>query len=65
MLTCKKCNNKLNWEDTHDAEGGVLEGYLIERQIWTCPHCQTDYCVSARINFCEKDIIFEDLVENE
>lgn len=40
---CKHCHNELEWEDTFDTEGGIQEGYLIERQVWTCPNCHKDY----------------------
>lgn len=63
MLTCK-CGSKLEWEDTSDVEGGILEGYIIEQQLWTCPNCQTEYSVQARVNFKESDIEIDQVLEN-
>lgn len=63
MLTCK-CGSKLEWEDTSDVEGGILEGYIIEQQLWTCPNCQTEYFVQARVNFKESDIEIDQVLEN-
>ena len=63
MLTCK-CGSKLNWEDTSDVEGGILEGYIIEHQLWTCPNCETEYCVQARVNFTKDNIEIDQVLEN-
>lgn len=64
MLTCNKCGMELEWDDTTDVEGGILEGYIIEQQLWVCPECGKVYCVSARVNFRESDIDFYEVLEN-
>lgn len=64
MLTCNECGTELKWEDTTDVEGGILEGYIREQQIWECPKCGTDYCVQASVNFRESDIEIDEVVEN-
>lgn len=63
MLTCK-CGNELNWEDTIDVEGGLLEGYITEQQLWCCSKCGSDYCVQASISFKESDIKIDEVLEN-
>ena len=50
MLECC-CNNvELEWKETFDVEGGILEGYIIEHQIWECPECGQAYEVQLRVN---------------
>lgn len=44
---CKQCGKLLEWLDTVDWEGGIAEGSIRERQIWTCEHCQKDYIIGA------------------
>ena len=39
---CKVCGRDLDWEDTLDCCGGLLEGYVVERQLWSCEHCGRD-----------------------
>ena len=53
---CKNCGHQLDWEDTIDIEGGINEGYIIERQIWGCEKCDTSYVVEKRAYIKENDI---------
>lgn len=62
---CKHCHNELEWEDTFDTEGGIQEGYLIERQVWTCPNCHKDYIIEQKATFLENDIDIIYFEENE
>ena len=64
MLTCNECGTELKWEDTTDVEGGILEGYIREQQIWERPKCGKVYCVSTSISFSQKDIKIEEVLEN-
>ena len=45
---CKHCGHRLEWVDTYDSEGGIMEGYYIERQLWVCEHCQKSYIIQQR-----------------
>lgn len=63
MLECKKCGGRLNWEDTVNFEGGILEGYLLEEQIYICENCNTNYNIQARVNFRNNEIEFDEPVE--
>ena len=55
-LRCKKCNEVLEHYDTIDHNGGIDEGYLVERQIWGCKKCNTDYMIEKRAEIKESDI---------
>ena len=55
-LKCKKCNGELEYYDTIDHEGGLDEGYIIERQVWGCEKCDTSYVVEKRADIKESDI---------
>lgn len=53
---CKKCGKELEWADTIDHEGGIQEGYIIERQIWTCEDCDISYVIEQRADFQKQDV---------
>lgn len=61
-IKCKHCHSELEWADTFRHEGGIMEGYLIEHQVWTCPNCQKDYVITQRVDFEEGYIT--DMTEN-
>lgn len=42
---CKYCGGRLEWVDTIDCEGGIMEGYYTERQRWLCLKCGKDYLI--------------------
>lgn len=64
MLTCK-CGNELKWEDTSDVEGGILEGYIIEQQLWECPKCKQTYEVQLRANVDLQQAEVKEILEVE
>lgn len=53
---CKVCGRDLDWEDTLDCCGGLLEGYVVERQLWSCEHCGRDYIIELQISVKPEDI---------
>lgn len=53
---CKYCGKLLDQTDTIDREGGINEGYIIERQLWTCEHCQKDYIIEKQIYIKDEDV---------
>lgn len=55
-FNCKKCGQPLDHEDTMDTEGGINEGYIIERQLWCCSHCHKDYVITQRADINEGDV---------
>lgn len=55
---CKQCGNPLEWEDTYDVSGGLLDGHLLERQLWTCPHCQKDYVIEQECELCKPQVVY-------
>lgn len=58
-LKCCNCGNNLDLEDTFDFDGGIMEGYLIERQLWSCSRCQKEYIIIQRVDFEEGEIIYK------
>lgn len=58
-LKCCNCGNDLDLEDVFDHEGGIMEGFLIENQVWSCPHCQKEYIITQRVDFEEGQIIYK------
>ena len=55
-LLCKQCGNPLNHEDTLDISGGILEGYISEHQLWSCPECEKDFIVDLYVDIKDFDI---------
>lgn len=55
-FNCRNCGHPLDHEDTMDTEGGINEGYIIERQLWCCPNCQKDYIIEQRADIGEGDV---------
>ena len=53
---CKNCGHQLDWEDTIDTEGGINEGYIIERQLWCCSNCNKNYIIEQKADIGEGDI---------
>lgn len=45
---CKQCGNPLQYEDTMDTEGSLEDGWFVERQLWSCEHCQVDYIIEQK-----------------
>lgn len=48
-LKCKKCGNPLSLEDVYDSDGGLDEGYIIEKRLYCCDKCETDYTVGINV----------------
>lgn len=55
---CKHCGNPLEWEDTYSISGGLLVERLIERQLWTCLHCDIDYMIDQECELCKPQVVF-------
>lgn len=53
---CKCCGKPLEWVDTYDTEGGI-DSCIIERQLWTCEHCNKDYIITKQGYIKKVDII--------
>jgi DNA-directed RNA polymerase subunit RPC12/RpoP len=51
-IKCIKCGDVVEWDDTMSAEGGILEGYITEIQLYHCENCGKEYkaIVSAPID---------------
>lgn len=63
-FNCKKCGSPLDCVDVMDTEGGINEGYIIERQNWICEHCGTDYIITQRADIGEGDVDITDFEES-
>lgn len=62
-FNCKNCGHPLDWTDTVDTEGGIQEGYIIERQVWHCHCCNKDYAIEQRADFTENDVDIINITE--
>lgn len=62
-FNCKNCGNPLDCEDVMDTEGGINEGYIIERQLWVCSNCHKDYVITQRADIGEGDVDITDFEE--
>lgn len=63
-FNCKSCGQPLDCVDTIDTEGGINEGYIIERQEWVCEHCQKSYVITQRADIGEGDVDITDFEES-
>lgn len=63
-FSCKNCGCQLDCVDTLDTEGGINEGYIIERQEWVCPECNKSYVITQRADIGEGDIDITDFEES-
>lgn len=63
-VKCPKCGKELSWLDTIDFEGSLLEGWVMERMVFGCGDCETEYTVDIRINFNTNDLEIGELREN-
>lgn len=48
-LKCKNCGTTLQLEDCYDVDGGLDEGYILEKRLYSCPNCQTSWSVGLNI----------------
>lgn len=55
---CKSCGSPLNCEDVLDTSGGILEGYINEHQVWSCPECQKDFIIDLYIDIHDFEITY-------
>ncbi len=55
-FNCKNCGHPLDHEDTMNTDGGINEGYIIERQLWCCSNCNKDYIIEQKIDISENDV---------
>lgn len=55
-FNCKNCGHPLDWADIVDTEGGINEGYIIERQVWVCHCCNKSYVIEQRADIGEGDV---------
>ena len=55
---CKYCGDPLEWEDTYDVVGGLLDGHLSERQLWSCHRCDVDYIIEQECELCKPKVIY-------
>ena len=62
-FNCRECGQPLEWEDTMDTSGGINEGYISERQLWTCNHCQKDYIIEQKVCLTDNDVDIIDFEE--
>ena len=63
-FNCRKCGHPLDWVDTIDTEGGINEGYIIERQEWVCHCCNQSYIIEQRADIGEGDVDITDFQES-
>ena len=54
---CKCCGKPLEWAETYETEVGFEKGYIIEKQIWSCEHCNKDYIIEKQGYIKDVDII--------
>lgn len=55
---CKHCGDPLEWVDTYDVSGGLSDGYLVERQLWSCHRCDIDYIIEQTCELCKPQVIY-------
>ena len=55
----------MQWSDTIDVEGGLLEGWVLERMYFECPHCNKDYVTDVQVNITPDQLIFSEFIEND
>jgi uncharacterized protein with PIN domain len=48
-LKCKECGTELELNDIYDTDGGLDEGYIVEKRFYTCPHCNKDYSIGLNV----------------
>ena len=61
---CPNCGEMMQWEDTLDVEGGLLEGYIIERMLFSCNNCNKDFITDVRVSIEPAHLKFENFTEN-
>lgn len=60
-LKCKKCGCILDLEDIYDNDGGLDDGYIMEKRSYTCDNCKTEWLVGINVPVpqpTEKNIIW-------
>lgn len=60
-IKCKKCGSPLEFDDCYDTDGGLDDGYIMEKRSYTCPKCNTEWLVGLNVPIptpTEKDIIW-------
>lgn len=55
-IKCKKCGSPLEFDDCYDTDGGLDDGYIIERQLWCCSNCNKNYIIEQKADIGEGDI---------
>lgn len=55
---CDTCGGKLDWNDTLNYEGSLIEGWVIEHMLYKCKECGTQYLVDADISFTPNQVNF-------
>lgn len=50
-IKCPKCGKVMEWCDTTDVEGSIVEGWITETMIYYCKECnkEAEIVVSAPI----------------
>lgn len=64
-VRCPNCGKTMQWSDTIDVEGGLLEGWVLERMYFECPHCNKDYVTDVQVNITPDQLIFSEFIEND
>lgn len=60
-IKCKNCGAVLQLEDVIDIEGGISEGYIVEKQFYSCEKCGCGYIAIVNASISAEGILVDEI----